>query len=69
MHLEFNEVEQEIVYVNWRGETRSRKIIPLRLYWGSTEWHPENQWLVRAKDTESGAIKDFALSGFRPVEI
>ena len=50
-------------YRNWRGETRTRTITPIRIWYGSTRWHPEPQWLVQAID-EEGQVKDFALSGF-----
>lgn len=61
----------EAVYTNWRGETRSRQLAPLLLWYGSTEWHPEPQWFLRCHDMdELGNTKDFALSGFvhPPVE-
>jgi predicted DNA-binding transcriptional regulator YafY len=58
-------VDQEkcvnIVYTNWRGETGTRKIIPEKVFFGATEWHPENQWLLHAYDVEKEAFRDFAL--------
>lgn len=51
-------------YTNWRGETADRTIVPGKLWFGATEWHPEPGWLVAAYDTEKGAMRDFALSGF-----
>ena len=51
-------------YTNWRGETAVRSFVPLRLWWGATEWHPEPGWLMRGWDTEKQAERDFALSGF-----
>lgn len=62
--LTFNGYETTVTYTNWKGETRSRKIIPYELWHGSTQWHPEPQWLVSALDCEDGVRKDFALSGF-----
>ena len=35
-------------YRNWRGETTDRAIVPIRVWYGATEWHPEPQWLLRA---------------------
>lgn len=55
---------QKLVYTNWRGETAQREIRPTALWFGSTEWHPEPQWFVRATDLDRGATRDFALSGF-----
>lgn len=48
-------------YTNWRGETADRVIEPIRIWWGNTEWHPENQWMLEAKDVEKNAVRDFAL--------
>ena len=48
-------------YTNWRGEAAIRTAIPKRIYWGSTEWHPEPCWLFEAWDTEKNALRQFAL--------
>jgi len=48
-------------YTNWRGEYAIRNAVPLGIEWGSTDWHPEEGWLLRARDTEKGAIRQFAL--------
>jgi hypothetical protein len=50
-----------VLYTNWRGETAKRDIEPLRIWWGNTEWHPDNQWMMEAKDVEKGVMRDFAL--------
>lgn len=55
--------ELEFYYTNHRGETAARRVLPLRLEWGATEWHPETQWLLWAYDLDRGAERAFALSG------
>ena len=50
-----------IIYTNWRGETAERTIIPIKIWFGSNEWHKEEQWLLKAMDTEKNAERDFAL--------
>lgn len=47
-------LNQEVVidYTNWKGVRRERVILPLRIEFGSTEYHPEMQWLLRALDME-----------------
>ena len=50
-----------VFYTNYRGETSERTITPIRPWFGSTEWHPEPQWLLRAYDHNKGAERDFAL--------
>lgn len=52
-----------IDYTNHRGERRWRHIEPRRIYWGSTEWHQQPQWLMHAFDVEKVHDRDFALSG------
>ena len=58
----------EIRYTNYRGAKASRYILPQRLWFGSTEWHPEPQWLLDAEGREKGprtfAVKD--ISGWQP---
>lgn len=39
-------------YTNWRGETALRHVVPVGVEFGSTKWHPEPGWLLRARDTE-----------------
>lgn len=51
----------EFDYTNWRGERGRRRVYPLYLWWGSTEWHPESGWLLHATDLDKGAERDFAL--------
>jgi predicted DNA-binding transcriptional regulator YafY len=54
----------KLTYTNWRGETSGRTIVPLSIWYGSTDWHPEPQWLIKAIDMEKGAERDFALKDF-----
>lgn len=53
-----------LTYRNWRGEVAERAIIPRRVWFGSTDWHPEPQWLLTAWDVEKNAERDFALKDF-----
>ena len=55
-------------YTNWRGETARRVIRPIRMWWGKTEWHPEEQWMLTAWDCEKDAIRNFAWQDMRPVQ-
>lgn len=51
-----------IVYTNWRNETAERRIRPIEIFFGSTDWHTEPQWLLRAFDLERQAERDFAMT-------
>jgi predicted DNA-binding transcriptional regulator YafY len=48
-------------YTNWRGETSVRSVWPIRVEWGSNEYHPEPQWLLVALDLERDAERTFAI--------
>jgi predicted DNA-binding transcriptional regulator YafY len=50
-----------IVYTNYRGETDRREIIPIRQWFGSTDWHREAQWLLDAYDLSKAANRTFAM--------
>lgn len=50
------------VYTNWKGEVETRRVEPIKLYYGSTEWHPKEQWLLEAMDLDKGAIRQFAVN-------
>lgn len=53
----------KIDYVNWRGERATREILPIRIEWGSNEWHPTPQWLLVALDMRRAEIRSFAMAG------
>lgn len=54
-----------IDYTNWRGERRTRRIFPLDLRFGVSEWHKTPQWLLRAIDVDrgDGSEREFAMAG------
>lgn len=60
--LDINEKESvKIIYTNYRGKKSERIIKPVSLWYGSTEWHTEEQWLLHAIDLEKDAERDFAM--------
>jgi predicted DNA-binding transcriptional regulator YafY len=53
-----------IDYTNWRGERAERRVNPVSIWYGKTEWHPEEQWLLSAfdmRDDGTAIMKDFAM--------
>ncbi len=56
-------MSQEVLidYTNHRGERGERRIEPLRMYFGSTQWHPDDQWLLEARDVKEDAMRTFAM--------
>lgn len=54
-------------YRNYKGEEGMRRVRPLGIRHGSSEWHKEPQWLMRAYDLENHKEREFAMrdmSGF-----
>jgi len=54
-----------INYTNWKGVTALRKIIPIEIFFGATEWHKEEQWLLRAYDVDKNAERSFAIKDIK----
>lgn len=48
-------------YTNYRGEPSVRTVIIRRFWFGSTEYHPDKQWMFTAYDLDRKANRDFAL--------
>ena len=55
----------KILYTNYRGETAVRNIIPQKIWFGKTEWHPEEGWLLDAYDTEKKADRAFSMKDIK----
>ena len=51
----------KVIYTNWRNETAVRSIIPLKVYFGATEYHTQQQWLLEVWDIEKQATRVYAL--------
>jgi predicted DNA-binding transcriptional regulator YafY len=52
-----------IDYTNWRGERKTRTIMPIGIHFGSNEWHPVPQWMIYATDVDTGDDRWFAMAG------
>jgi hypothetical protein len=55
----------EVLYTNHRGETEWRTVRPIRLWFGSTGWHPTAGWLMECFDLGKQATRDYAMSGIK----
>ncbi len=51
----------EVVYTNWEGKTAIRKILPMRLYFGETEYHKGQQFLLECFDVDKQAPRTYAV--------
>jgi predicted DNA-binding transcriptional regulator YafY len=52
----------EMTYRNWKGVASTRRINPISLRFGTTEWHPTPGWLLLAVDIDKNAEREFALA-------
>jgi predicted DNA-binding transcriptional regulator YafY len=50
-----------IDYTNHRGERHLRLILPLRIVFESSEFHPVAQWILYADDLQKNEERGFAL--------
>lgn len=50
----------KVEYTNYRGEKGIRTIVPISFFFGSTEYHPEDQWLLRVWDCDRQAERIYA---------
>jgi predicted DNA-binding transcriptional regulator YafY len=50
-----------IGYTNHRGQHAERNILPVSIEFGSTQWHPEPQWILVALDMDKRADRHFAM--------
>lgn len=48
-------------YTNHRGEYSLRRVVPEYIWFGITEYHLEEQWLMRAFDIDKEDYRDFAI--------
>jgi len=51
----------KVKYKNWKGEIGIRNIIPQNIYYSSTEYHKEDQWLMNVWDVEKDAPRTYAM--------
>ena len=54
-------------YTNYRGERATRRALLRDIYFGSTEYHPEDQWLVAGHDLDKNEDRIYAIKDMRPV--
>lgn len=50
----------EFEYRNHAGIYERRRVVPAQISWGTSEWYPNPQWLLRCWDVERGAWRSFA---------
>lgn len=57
-------------YLNYRGEESQRIVEVMSVWYGSTEFHLDPQWFLKARDLRKDEVRDFAMADIRdPAEI
>lgn len=55
----------KVLYTNYRHATEWRTIVPQDCFWGHTEYHTEDQWLMRVWDCERNAERIYAMKDIK----
>ena len=57
------EIERQVLidYTNYKGERRSRIVVPKKIRFMETPHHKPAQWVLDALDLEKNAIRSYAL--------
>lgn len=50
------------LYKNWRGETKVYEVKPMHIWYGSTDFHKEEQFFLKAMDVTRNVERDFAIN-------
>ena len=58
----------KIDYTNWKGQRRTRVILPIEMFFGKSDWHRGDQWLLNAYDFDATAQRTFAMKGIHSWE-
>lgn len=48
-------------YINYKGVRSTRRVQPIEIRFGKTEWHNNPQWLLKAFDLDKNAVREFAI--------
>ena len=51
-----------MLYTNYRGVREQRVVLPLSIFFGTSEYHSEPQWLMQAYDFNREALRSFAMN-------
>jgi len=51
----------KFIYKNWQGIVAFRTVIPDRIEFAESDWHPEKQWILVGYCLDRKAYRDFAI--------
>lgn len=56
-------------YMNYRGEHSKRQAAYMGIYYGHNEWHPEDEFIMKAFDKEKKSVRYFAVKDISNLEL
>jgi hypothetical protein len=56
-------------YTNFRGKRSVRRIVPLKIGFGSSKYHPGDQWLLYVRDLDKDLHREFAVKNINSLEL
>lgn len=51
----------KFTYKNHAGKVQTRYVVPMNIFYGISDWHPEAQWLLNAYDVVKMEERTFAM--------
>ncbi len=58
----------EFDYINWKGVKGRRKALVRNIYYGFSEYHPEEQWLLKGFDEKKQDMRIYAMKDMSNVK-
>lgn len=56
-------------YMNYRGEHSKRQVAFMGVYYGHNEWHPEDEFIMKAFDKEKKSVRYFAIKDITNLQL
>lgn len=64
--MKFKENQKiKVLYKNWKGVEKIRTIIPQKIYFGTTDFHKEEGWLLELFDVEKNDKRTYSLKDIK----
>jgi predicted DNA-binding transcriptional regulator YafY len=55
-------------YTNYKGETGKRNAQVISIFYGSNQWHKNDQWLMEGYDMDKKDFRYFAMNAMKNVQ-
>jgi predicted DNA-binding transcriptional regulator YafY len=58
----------KFTYTNYAKVTAERTVMPIKVWFGKSPYHEDEQWFLEAYDTEKAVVRDFAMVDIRDIQ-